>query len=211
MIIVFYIIVLIFSVIIHEVSHGYVALKLGDTTARDAGRLTLNPLKHLDPFWSVILPLILALSHLPVVGMAKPVPYDPRFLKNPKQAAGLIALAGPVSNLLLAIIFAIFVRVLVGVGMSSAPMVQLFYFLNIIIQTNVALAFFNLIPIPPLDGSGILFSFLPRQFAQLENFLRRYGFFILIIIIAMGVGFLSPLIVNTHMFLVGPQAAALLI
>lgn len=211
MIVVFYILVLLFSVIIHEISHGFVALYLGDDTAKRAGRLTLNPLKHLDPFGSILLPALLYFSGLPIIGWAKPVPYDPRFLKNPKQSAGLIALAGPVSNLLLAVIFAIFVRILVGVGMTTVPMVQLFYFLNIIIQTNVALAFFNLIPIPPLDGSGILFSILPRQLFYIEQILRQYGFFILLILIAMGIGFLSPLIINTHMLLVGPQAAALLI
>lgn len=210
MIIIFYIIVLVFSVIIHEISHGYVALRLGDTTARDQGRLTLNPVKHLDPFGSVLLPLLLYFAQLPIIGWAKPVPYDPRFLKNPKRSAGLIALAGPVSNLLLATIFAVFVRVLAGMSGFSDTVLQLFYFFNIIIQINIALAFFNLIPIPPLDGSGVLFSLLPHRFSRFEMLMRQYGFFVLLILIATGVQFLGPLIVNTHILLVGEQAATLL-
>lgn len=209
MIVIFYIIALLFSVIIHEISHGYVALRLGDSTAKDAGRLTLNPLKHLDPVGSVLLPLLLYFSNLPIFGWAKPVPYDPRFLKNPKRAAGLIALAGPVSNLLLAVIFAIFVRILVGVGLTETT-AQLFFFLNIIVQINIALAIFNLIPIPPLDGSGVLFALMPRKFAHIEMFMRRFGIFILLILIATGARFLAPLIINAHILLVGQKAAALL-
>src|SRR3989344_8699741 len=101
----FQIIVLIFSVMIHEISHGAVALKLGDTTARDLGRLTLNPLKHLDPIGSFLLPLILAISHAPVIGWAKPVPYNPFNLRDPKRGAAIIGVAGPISNIALAIVF----------------------------------------------------------------------------------------------------------
>jgi len=116
MITIFFVIVLIFSVIIHEISHGYVALWLGDDTAKRAGRLTLNPLAHIDWFGSVLFPFFLAFIGAPVFGWAKPVPYDPRFLPNPKKASGLIALAGPVSNLLMAVIFAIFFRILFQFG-----------------------------------------------------------------------------------------------
>ena len=206
MITLFYIVVLIFSVIVHEISHGYIALWLGDETAKRAGRLTLNPLAHIDIFGSVLFPLLLAISGAPVFGWAKPVPYDPRFLKNPKKAAGLIALAGPASNFLLAIIFAIFTRILLEVGPDTETTAKLYLFFYLIIQVNIALAVFNLLPIAPLDGSGVLFSFLPRSFAPLEDFLRRYGFILLVLLIVSGANFLSPLITGIHGFLVGPNA-----
>ncbi len=206
---IFYLIVLIFSVIIHEVSHGYVALMLGDETAKRAGRLTLNPLAHIDLFGSIIFPLLLVFAGAPVFGWAKPVPYDPRFLKNPKKAAGLIALAGPASNFLLAIIFAIFTRILLAAGPATATTANLYVFFYLIIQVNVALAVFNLLPIPPLDGSGVFFSFLPASFAPVEQTLRRYGFIILILLVSSGVSFLNPLITHIHTFLVGPSAPLL--
>jgi Zn-dependent protease len=202
MITIFYIIVLIFSVIIHEISHGYIALKLGDETAKRAGRLTLNPIAHIDLFGSILFPLLLALSGAPVFGWAKPVPYDPRFLPNPKKSAGLIALAGPASNFALAIIFAVFSRILVAMPATELT-VKLYLFFYLIIQVNIALAIFNLLPIPPLDGSGVLFSFLPRSFAPAEEFLRRFGFIILILLVMSGVGFLTPLITGIHTFLAG--------
>ena len=203
---IFYVVVLVFSVIIHEISHGYSALMLGDTTAKDAGRLTLNPLAHIDLFGTILFPLILALSGAPVFGWAKPVPYDSRFLKNPKRASGLIAIAGPASNLLLAIIFALFTRVLIGIGLETEMMAKLYFAFYLIIQVNVALAIFNLLPIAPLDGSGVLFSVLPRSFEPVEVFLRRYGFIILLMLILSGVNFLNPIITNIHAFLVGPLA-----
>jgi Zn-dependent protease len=197
--ILFYIIVLVFSVIVHEVSHGYIALMLGDDTAKRAGRLTLNPLAHIDLFGSIIFPLILALSHAPVFGWAKPVPYDARFLKNPKKAAGLIALAGPASNFLLAIIFATIIRFMPLTG-STLVFAQL---LSMIVYVNIALAIFNLLPIAPLDGSGVLFSFLPRSLEPVEEFLRRYGFVILIILIMSGANFLNPIISSIYRLLIG--------
>ena len=209
MITIFYIIVLVFSVIFHEISHGYIALRLGDTTARDAGRLTLNPLRHIDLFGSILFPLLLAMSGAPVFGWAKPVPYDPRFLKNPKKASGLIALAGPASNFSLAIIFAIFTRILLAVGPDTAMTAKLYLFFYLIIEVNIALAIFNLLPIAPLDGSGVLFSLLPSSFAPVEQFLRRYGFIILILLVTSGANFLSPLIGGLHSFLVGSQAPLL--
>lgn len=208
MIVVFYILILLFSVIIHEVSHGVVALKLGDTTARDAGRLTLNPLKHIDPFGSVILPLALYLTGGRMFGWAKPVPYDPRYFKHPKSDSGLVALAGPLSNFALAVIFAIFVRIVVAIGITSEPLANLFIFLNIFVAVNLGLALFNLIPIPPLDGSGVLFMFLPQQAAGFELFLRRYGIVILFIIVYSGAQFLGPVIDSAHMALIGGKAAA---
>jgi Zn-dependent protease len=202
MITIFFVIVLIFSVIIHEISHGYVALLLGDTTAKDAGRLTLNPLAHIDLFGSVIFPLALALMGAPVFGYAKPVPYNPMRLRDPKRGAGLIALAGPGSNVLIAIIFAIISRVLLPF-LTTDYLQMLYLFVAIIVQVNIALAIFNLLPIPPLDGSGILFSFLPRGSEQLQYILQRYGFFILLILIFSGLNFLNPIMDGLYRVLLG--------
>lgn len=205
-IIVFFIVILIFSVIIHEISHGYVALWLGDQTAKLSGRLTLNPIKHIDPIGSIVVPLFLSLFGGPVFGWAKPVPYNPYNLRDPKKGAGIIAVAGPGSNLLVALIFSIVVRVMVGFSLFSGP---LFLFFNLIIQVNIALAIFNLIPIPPLDGSGILFSLLPSGSEGVVKFLRQYGFIILMILIFSGISFLGPMIMGLHKLLIGNTAWSL--
>jgi len=202
MIIAFYIIVLVFSVIVHEIAHGFVALHFGDQTAKLAGRLTLNPVRHLDPFGSILLPLLLALSGLPVFGWAKPVPYDPRNLRHPKKESGLIAIAGPLTNLLLATVFALIIRILVGtIGLAGYE--QIIALLDVVVWVNLALTFFNLIPIPPLDGSGVLFSLLPPTARSFELFMRRYGMYALLAIIFLGIDFLSPVINWAHALLIG--------
>jgi Zn-dependent protease len=205
-ILIFQLAVLLFSVMIHEISHGAAALALGDTTAKDAGRLTLNPLKHLDPFGSVILPLFLFVfsGGAFVIGWAKPVPYNPFNLKNPRQGAALIGLAGPLSNVLMAVVFAVLIKA-AGVLNDFAfaqPMAVLFSF---VVFINILLAIFNLLPIPPLDGSNILFAFLPEKFRELKLFLLRYGFWILILFILLG-GFhliLGPAVNFVYRLLVG--------
>ena len=181
----FQFIVLIFSVMIHEISHGVMAERLGDPTARDAGRLTLNPLKHIDPFGSIFLPLLLVVAHSPfVIGWAKPVPYDPRYLKNPKSGAAKIAAAGPLSNFLIAIIFSVLLRVLPSPALSE----QFQLLVSIIIFMNVLLAIFNLIPIPPLDGSKVLYAFMPETQTgyAIMSFLERYGFVLLVAFLLWG-------------------------
>jgi len=192
MITIFFVIILIFSVIIHEISHGYIALWLGDITAKDAGRLTLNPIPHLDLFGSILFPLLLAMAGAPVFGWAKPVPYDPRFLRNPKRASGLIALAGPASNLLVAIIFAVISRLLLAQGLTEFTG-TLYVLVTVIVKVNISLAIFNLLPIPPLDGAGVLFSVLPRGTEQIQQFLNKYGIYILIALVFSGLNFLSPI------------------
>src|SRR3989344_1145312 len=161
----FQIVVLIFSVVIHEVSHGFAALSLGDRTAEDAGRLTLNPLKHLDPFGSVLLPLFTLFLGGFVFGWAKPVPYNPYNLKNQKWGPALVGAAGPAANIGLALVFGLLLRFLPGFS-ESIPSTFLFNFLSVastITLLNLVLAVFNLVPIPPLDGSKVLFSVLPYQ------------------------------------------------
>ncbi len=157
---IFQFVVLIFSVIIHEVSHGYVAERLGDPTARLAGRLTLNPLRHLDPFGSVILPILLAISHLPILGWAKPVPYNPYNLKHPAKGGATIAAAGPLSNFLIALVFGILIRIISAAGSRALALTPFF---GLIAYLNILLGVFNLVPIPPLDGSKVLNYFLPSR------------------------------------------------
>ena len=203
LIIIYQLAVLIFSVMIHEISHGVIALKLGDPTAKNAGRLTLNPLKHLDPVGSLLLPLFLFFVGGPIFGWAKPVPYNPFNLKNQKKGAGLIGAAGPLSNLLVAIVFGIFLRILapLAVQESFAALTVLFQFIVII---NIALAVFNLIPLPPLDGANILFALLPKKYYLLHHFLARYGFYVIIFLIAFGgFSFITPIIKVLYYLIAG--------
>ncbi|MDO8600132.1 MAG: site-2 protease family protein [bacterium] len=200
---IFQIAILIFSVVIHEVSHGFVALLLGDPTAKHLGRLTLNPLKHLDPFGSVILPLLLVLAHSPfLIGWAKPVPYNPYNLKNPFSRFGsrndwgpaLVGMAGPLSNILIALVFGIGIRVLLVFGGGSLVTQNLAEIFGLIVLVNLVLAVFNFVPIPPLDGSKVLFALLPYQWRNIETFLQQYGFFLLLIFIFFFSQWLFPVV-----------------
>lgn len=198
----FQLIVLVFSVIIHEISHGFAANRLGDTTAKDSGRLTLNPLKHIDPIGSVILPLMLYVFNSPVLfGWAKPVPFNPLNLKNPKRDSGLIALAGPLSNLLVALVFSLILKI--SSLSELAVSVSLPLFLDIIVLVNVVLAIFNLVPLPPLDGSKILFSLLPKRAEKFQLILEQYGLFLVILFIFFGFQLVIPLILTIYRFLGG--------
>lgn len=193
--IIFQLVVLIFSIIVHEVSHGAVAFYLGDDTAKRLGRLTLNPLKHIDPIGSIILPLLLAIPVLfgvkpMIVGWAKPVPYDPSNLKNPKLGSGLIALAGPASNLIIVFIFALLLKLVAFFQLNLGLAVAF----TIIIFINLLLAVFNLVPIPPLDGSKILFAFLPDRYFQLRNFLEKNSLFLIVFFLVFGFPYLSKVI-----------------
>lgn len=180
---IFSIAVLVMSVVIHEVSHGWMAYALGDPTAKMAGRLTLNPIPHLDPVGSIIVPLVLSL--LPggiVFGWAKPVPYNPYNLKV-KNGPALVAIAGPASNFIIAIIFSLFIRTGLGVDLLG---IQALPILSTIVLVNIMLGLFNLIPIPPLDGSTILFSFFPLRSKFIESFYRYQLIIILVVIFAFG-------------------------
>ena len=195
--------VLLFSAILHEISHGFFAKLQGDNTAEVAGRLTLNPLPHLDPFGSIILPLLLALPALfgaPVIiiGWAKPVPFNLANLRNKKWGPALMALAGPSANVLLAVLFGLLIRFF---DLSFLP--SLGFFIAIIVWINLLLAVFNLVPIPLLDGSKILFSVLPVSWRDFEFQLERYGFFLILLFVFFGFGLVLPLIFWLFGFITG--------
>ena len=195
-------VVLLFSAILHEISHGFSAKLQGDNTAEAAGRLTLNPLPHLDPFGSIILPFLLALPALfgaPVIiiGWAKPVPYNPANLNNKKWGPALVAIAGPLANIFIALVFGLILRL--SFTVEALPALDLF--LMIIVWINLLLAVFNLIPIPPLDGSKLFFSFLTvfgglgaGKLFQIESWFERYGFILLLIFIFFGFNLILPII-----------------
>lgn len=209
---IFQLIVLIFSVMIHEVSHGLMALRLGDDTAKAAGRLTLNPLKHIDLFGSVILPLLLILSRSPILfGWAKPVPYNPLRLKDPKKGSALIGAAGPMSNIIIALVFGIVLRLIFSfyhIDSAFSFPGRIVLLLNIIVVINILLAVFNLIPIPPLDGASVLFAFLPDHWRAVRIFLSRYGFFLLLVLIFSPLfDFIArPVVFGLYRLFVGPAA-----
>jgi Zn-dependent protease len=185
---------LIFSAVLHEIAHGYEAEHLGDNTARDAGRLTLNPLKHLDPFGSVLLPLLLyfGTGGAFFFAAAKPVPYDPRNLKDPRSGGAKIAIAGPATNFILAIVFGILVRIF---SLTSVPDIFI-ELLSIVVLVNIVLGIFNLVPIPPLDGSRVLFAILPPTEGVIRTmyFLERWGIFIVLLFAFFGFQYIQPLI-----------------
>jgi len=217
------IVILLFSVVIHEVSHGLVAYKMGDPTAKLAGRLTLNPLKHLDFFGSFVLPvsLFFLTSGAFIFGWAKPVPYDPRNLKNPRIGERLVAAMGPLSNLLVAAVFstvllllplsaperiaitgATFVPSMASAALAT-PLSSFGFFISQVIFINILLGIFNLVPIPPLDGSKVLFSLLPRGADEMRYLLERYGLFLLLLFIFFGFGLITPAIRTLFLFFSG--------
>lgn len=174
-----------FAITGHEVAHGWVASLFGDQTARLSGRLTLNPLKHIDPIGTIAVPLVLLMVSNFIFGWAKPVPVDARNLRNPRTDMVVVALAGPASNLLMAFLWAGIAKLsmslplwygvpLVGMGMAG-------------IQINIVLGVLNCLPIPPLDGGRALYNILPGKMAWYFYHLERYGFFILIILMFTGI------------------------
>ena len=175
---IFTLIILLFSVIIHEIAHGSVAFYLGDPTAKYAGRLTLNPLKHLDLWGSIIIPLFLFWSGWRMFGWAKPVPINPSNFRDQKYGFLKVALAGPGANLAVALVFGLILRF--SLAFIPESLTSAFSF---IVSLNILLAVFNLLPIPPLDGSHILFTFLPYSMQKMKIFLTRFGFSILIFLV----------------------------
>jgi len=203
-------VILFFSIIFHEVAHGWVALWRGDTTARDYGRLTFNPIPHIDPIGSVLLPVFLFLTRSPILfGWAKPVPVNPWRLRQAKKDLALVSASGPVSNLLLAVVFSVLFRVVLatdGAGLLAKLMVY-----GVVI--NLVLAFFNLLPVPPLDGSKIVLHFLPDAMAEKYIRLERFGFIIIFLLLMLNVvdWFVWPFVLQGLQLLVGRDGLVLLV
>jgi Zn-dependent protease len=176
----FAIAILIMSVVLHEVSHGYAAYALGDPTAKYAGRLTLNPLKHLDIFGSIILPIFTYLAGGFIIGWAKPVPFNPYNLKNQKWGPAIVGLAGPLTNIFIFMFFGMLMRF--GGYFAFLP-TSFFQLAGLIVLINLMLAVLNLMPIPPLDGSRLVSALLPWRWQHIQYTLERYSFFFILIFI----------------------------
>jgi len=180
---------LFFAVVVHECCHGWVAYLNGDDTAKMSGRLTLNPIPHIDMMGTIILPLILIFTHSPVlIGWAKPVPINPYRLNNPIKDMAKVGLAGPGSNFAMAVLSALIIWLFKITGLDpyteiNSLIIKLLY---INVQLNLVLGVFNLIPIPPLDGSRIVSAFLPTEIAFKYNQLERYGIFIIFFLLSFG-------------------------
>ncbi|HEY4498305.1 MAG TPA: site-2 protease family protein [Candidatus Paceibacterota bacterium] len=200
-ILLFQLAILLLSVMLHEIAHGLMALKLGDQTAKLAGRLTLNPVKHLDPVGSFFVPLLLFLTNSPVIlGWAKPVPYNPNLLfKDYKYGPLKVALAGPATNLLIALVLGLLMRF--GVGFLSPVAVS---YLSSIVILNILLAIFNLMPIPPLDGSKILTTFLPPRYRLALESVGFIGIFVVLIFLFFFFNFIIDLSYSIFNLIVGP-------
>ncbi|TFW18707.1 site-2 protease family protein [Duganella callida] len=198
-----YIIPVLFAISLHEAAHGYVARYFGDSTAADLGRLTANPLKHIDPFGTVILPLVLSLLSLPALGFAKPVPVDYGRLRNPKKQMAFVAAAGPAANFAMGLAWTILWVILIQVfGLSPddffAKMAQAGW------GVNSAMCVFNLIPLPPLDGGRIVTGILPMSLARPYARIERYGLWVFIgLIVLMQLGVLTGFLVRGMHFVQG--------
>jgi Zn-dependent protease len=183
--------VFLMSVVIHEVFHGYTAYLLGDPTAKYAGRLTLNPLPHLDLFGSIFMPFLLVIFNSPIIfGWAKPVPYNPYNLKNQRWGPALVGASGPTANLLLALFFGFLLRF----GYDSFLPLSFVIIASLIVQINLLLMIFNLVPIPPLDGSKVLFAFLPFHTQRYQYVMERFGFFFVLLFIFFFFPYVAKLI-----------------
>ncbi|MFH1030181.1 MAG: site-2 protease family protein [bacterium] len=193
---IFFFIILLFSAIIHEYAHGWMADQLGDPTAKISGRLTMNPIAHIDPMGTIMVPILLALASGGrfLFAWAKPVPYNPYNLKDPEIDAAKIAFAGPAANLIVAIFFGLLMRLL--------PLNSFTLVFGIIVYVNILLAVFNLVPIPPLDGSKLLFAIMPDA-KEFKVFLSRYGYFILLIFVFWGFEIIAPIIMALYRIITG--------
>ncbi len=180
---------LLLSLAFHEATHAYVAHRLGDTTARDEGRLTLNPLKHIDVYTTILLPLIMILIKLPPIFIARPVPFDPRQVRYGEYGAALVGIAGPLSNLFLAVLAGILYNAGL-IGPTLQPYAQLF------MAINISLFVFNMIPIPPLDGSRLLYAFAPDGLRKLMQTIESMGLIFVMVIVLLFFSVLGPIISN---------------
>lgn len=200
---IFYIVVLIMSVVVHEVSHGFAADFLGDRTARLAGRLTLNPIPHLDLLGSFIVPVFLYFSTggLFMFGWAKPVPYNPYNLRNQRWGTLIVAIAGVLANFFLAVVFGLILRYQAQLGITDWP--KFLEICNTIVLLNLVLGVFNLIPVPPLDGSKVLFSLLPYRLHGIQQFLETYWYLLVLAVMFFAWYIIFPIVQILYTLIVG--------
>lgn len=197
-IVIFQVVALVFSAIIHEYMHGWMADRLGDPTAKNAGRLSMNPLVHIDPFGSILLPALMIFSGTGFVfGWAKPVPFNPYNLSDKKYGGAKVAIAGPLGNLITALFFGLILRFF---PLANEMMTTL---IMIIIQINLILMVFNLVPIPPMDGSKVIMPFLPYNLQVKYAELERYGMFLVLLFVMFGFTLILPIINFLFKLIVG--------
>lgn len=202
--ILFIIVILVMSVVIHEVAHGYAAYVQGDLTAAVQGRLTLNPISHIDLFGSIIIPGALMLSGAPfLIGWAKPVPFNPYNLRDQRWGPMWVALAGPASNILIASIFTIAIR------LSFVP-VESLGLVGYVVLINLVLAIFNLIPVPPLDGSKVLFALLPQRYVRTYQALEQYGLILALLFIFVLWKPFTIVVLTIFALMIGPESFLIL-
>jgi Zn-dependent protease len=185
------VVVLLFSTALHEIMHGYVALKLGDDLAYSQGRLTLNPIKHIDPILTIAMPLFFMLAGMSPIFAAKPVPINPNRVSGHEDGMALIAIAGPLTNFFLAALAAVILR---NVDLSGF----LLEFMVRFLQINVGLFIFNLLPIPPIDGSRVLYAFAPPSVQRVMERIEGFGIFAVIIIISVLLPVIGPVLTNAN-------------
>lgn len=186
-----YIVIVVIALTVHEFCHAWASHMLGDVTAKHSGRLTLNPLAHIDPFSTLLLPVALILLGSPVVfGAAKPVPFNPYAVRYGKWGAALVALAGPFSNLFMAVFIGLYMRFL-NIPTSAEIFLLQFMFVNL------AFFVFNMIPIPPLDGSRLLYALVPNSMQAIMDNIEKYGIYVVMIFLLISYKFISPLILNS--------------
>jgi Zn-dependent protease len=176
--------VILISLTIHEAAHAWTADRLGDRTARMLGRVSLNPIVHIDPIGTLLLPIIATISNLPLIGWAKPVPVNVRNLRHPRRDFMIVAAAGPISNLLQAVVIALILRVLLAAGVHQPLVLSV---MGEAVVVNLMLAFFNLIPVPPLDGGNVALGLLPPRLATQFAQVSQWGFIILYVLMYTGI------------------------
>lgn len=192
--IVIVLVIAVFSVILHELAHGLVAYWLGDRTAKDAGRLTLNPIKHIDPYMSILVPVVLFILKAPVFGGAKPVPINSRNLKGKEWGMALVALAGPLTNFLIALI-SFLIGYFTGILRTNPDSIGFFIFMELV-YLNLGFLLFNLIPIPPLDGSRVLYAIAPDSVRNIMQKMEVYGIIVVYALILIFGNVFSSLMIN---------------
>lgn len=198
---IFYFIVLILSIIVHEVAHGLMAEREGDPTARMLGRITLNPIKHIDIIGSIVLPLMLLLTNAGfMIGWAKPVPYNVNNLKNGNKSIAKVSIAGIIVNLSIAIFFGLLIRASIAFGFANQPLIEI---ASIIVILNIVLALFNSIPLAPLDGFRFLQAVLPPKTENFMEMIEKYSLPLLIVFILFGWKFVAPLAFGTFTLITG--------